>query len=181
MKIGAKFSTCRKYRYALWRTWDESKPYAMFVGLNPSTADEVEDDPTVTRCINFAKSWGYGGLCIANIFAYRATKPSDMMAAQEPIGSSNDDWLIKLACDAGVVVAAWGNGGRHQNRSKHVVKLLPKLHCLKMNTSGEPAHPLYLNSDSQPVPMVYRKKYGICLANLKELYIRLRNTWRTLI
>jgi len=154
MKTDAQLSACRKYRYALWRIWDETRPYAMFVGLNPSTADEIENDPTIIRCINFAKSWGYGGLCMANLFAYRATEPDDMMAQPEPVGTGNDDWLIKLANDAGVIIAAWGNGGGHLNRSKQVVELLPNLHCLKMNKSGEPAHPLYLKSDLQPMPMV---------------------------
>ena len=92
LKNTAKLSECRKYRFALWRTWDDSKPYVMFVGLNPSTADETTDDPTLTRCINYAKSWGFGGVCMANIFAYRATEPSDMKAATDPIGSENNDW-----------------------------------------------------------------------------------------
>ncbi|GHX72979.1 hypothetical protein VCSRO16_3593 [Vibrio cholerae] len=73
MKNTAELSKCRKYRYALWRTWDSDKPFAMFIGLNPSTADEKNDDPTLRRCINFAKSWGYGGVCMANLFAFRAT------------------------------------------------------------------------------------------------------------
>ena len=75
MRTDAVFSDCRKYRYALWRVWDESKPVAVFIGLNPSTADEVNDDPTVKRCVNFAQEWGYGGLCMANLFAFMATDP----------------------------------------------------------------------------------------------------------
>ena len=149
----AKLSDCRKYRFALWRTWDDSKPYAMFVGLNPSTADEADDDPTLIRCIHYAKSWGYGGVCMANLFAFRAIKPSDMMATQDPVGSANDSWLVQLAKDAGIVVAAWGNDGNFQNRSKNVVCLLPRLYCLKINKSGEPAHPLYQKADLQPIPM----------------------------
>jgi len=97
MKTDAKFSTCRKYRYALWRIWDDSKPYAMIVGLNPSTADETKNDPTISRCINFSKDWGYGGLCMANLFAFRATKPSVLMSSNDPVGSANDDWLKKLS------------------------------------------------------------------------------------
>jgi hypothetical protein len=153
LRTDAKLSDCRKYRFALWRIWDESKPYAMFIGLNPSTADEVENDPTINRCINYAKSWGYGGLCMANLFAFRATAPMDMMAAIDPIGVGNDEWLVKLAENAGVVVAAWGNSGSHLNRSKQVLELLQNLHCLRMNKSGEPAHPLYQKSDLQPMPM----------------------------
>jgi len=82
----AKLSVCRKYRYALWRIWDKSKPIVLFISLNPSTADEKEDDPTIRRCIGFAKSWGYGGLCMANLFAYRTKSPSEMMSAKDRLG-----------------------------------------------------------------------------------------------
>ena len=125
----------------------------MFVGLNPSTADETTDDPTLTRCINYAKSWGYGGVCMANLFAFRATEPVDMKATENPIGAENDKWLKKLAKDAGLVVAAWGNDGSYLGRSKQVIKLIPGLHCIKLNKSGEPAHPLYQAAKLQPVPM----------------------------
>jgi hypothetical protein len=153
LKKDASLSTCRKYRFALWRIWDEALPYAMIIGLNPSTADEVEDDPTIGRCIDFAKSWGYGGLCMANLFAYRATDPEDMIKASDPIGAENDQWLINLAKDAGVVVAAWGNDGSYKGRSKEVIQLIPSLHYLKLNKTGEPAHPLYLKGTLKPVPM----------------------------
>jgi hypothetical protein len=154
LKNTAKLSGCRNYRYALWRTWDSSKPFVMFVGLNPSTADEMSDDPTLTRCINFAKSWGYGGVCMANLFAFRATEPSDMKASDDPIGTENNTWLKKLAKDAALVVAAWGNDGSYLERSEQVKKLLPNLYCLKLNKSGEPAHPLYQAAKLKPVPIV---------------------------
>jgi hypothetical protein len=150
MKNTAEFSVCRKYRYALWRTWDDSKSYALFICLNPSTADEINNDPTVTRCINFAKSWGYGGICMANLFAFRATEPSKMKSQLEPIGRDNNQWLIKLAREAGVVVAAWGNDGGYLGRSKEVSSLVPNLHFLKLNKSGEPSHPLYLSAELTP-------------------------------
>ncbi len=153
MKNTAELSQCRQYRYALWRTWDESKPYVMFIGLNPSTADENTDDPTLRRCMNFAKSWGYGGVCTANLFAYRATQPEDMKASADPIGSSNDEWLKTLADEAALVVAAWGNDGSFLGRSDRVLELVPNLHCLKLNKSGEPAHPLYQAATTQAVPM----------------------------
>lgn len=153
MKTDAKLSDCRKYRYALWRIWDESKSYAMFIGLNPSTADETEDDPTIRRCITFAKTWGYGGLCMANLFAYRATAPSEMMSAQNPVGPENDIWLKNLAKDAGILVAAWGNNGTYLGRSKEVLMILPNLKYLKLNKSGEPAHPLYQSGTATPMPM----------------------------
>ena len=153
MKNTAKLSECRKYRYALWRTWDDSKPYVMFVGLNPSTADENTDDPTLTRCINYAKSWGYGGVCMVNLFAYRATEPSDMKASNDPIGSENNKWLKNMAKEAALVVAAWGNDGSYLGRSKQVLEIIPNLSCLKVNKSGEPAHPLYQAAKLKPVPM----------------------------
>ena len=155
--MDAKLSDCRKYRYALWRTWDDSKPYVMIVGLNPSTADEARDDPTLTKCIKFAKYWGYGGVCMANLFAFRATKPSDMMASSDPVGLENDSWLSKLSKDAGIVVAAWGNDGSHLGRSSAIKAMLPNLHYIKMNKSGEPAHPLYLRSSLVPTPMIFNK------------------------
>jgi len=153
LKNTAKLSKCRKYRFALWRTWDDSKPYVMFVGLNPSTADENTDDPTLTRCINYAKTWGFGGVCMANLFAFRATEPAVMKAEKDPVGAKNNEWLKKLASDAGLVIAAWGNDGPYLMRSQQVRELLPNIHCLKMNKSGEPAHPLYQKADLQPVPM----------------------------
>ncbi|MBB5188721.1 hypothetical protein HNQ57_003012 [Zhongshania antarctica] len=153
LKKDAKLSECRKYRFALWRIWDDSKPHVMFIGLNPSTANETEDDPTLTRCINYAKSWGFGGVCMANLFAFRATAPEDMLTACDPVGHENDKWLIKLSGKAGLVVAAWGNTGCHIGRSHQVKQLLPNLHCLKMNKSGEPAHPLYQKSNLLPKQM----------------------------
>lgn len=94
----AYFSPCRKYRYSLWREWDATaetkhEGYAMIVGLNPSTADEIHDDPTIRKCINFAQAWGYRALCMTNLFAYRATKPNVMRAAAEPVGPENDEVL----------------------------------------------------------------------------------------
>jgi len=107
----AEFSPDRVHRYELWRTWDKSKGIAMFIGLNPSTADEIKNDPTVTRCINYAKKWGYGGMIMSNIFAYRATDPKIMKGATDPVGPDNDEWLVKSSKEAGLIVAAWGNHG----------------------------------------------------------------------
>ncbi len=150
MEKGAALSPCRRYRYALWRIWDEQKPLVLFIGLNPSTADEQYDDPTLTRCINFAKAWGYGGVYTANLFAYRATKPKDLFKRKRIIGKDNNDWLNTLAAKVDLVIAAWGNDGRYQNRANQVKQQLPLLHYLKMNKSGEPAHPLYLKADLAP-------------------------------
>ncbi|BHH83661.1 DUF1643 domain-containing protein [Desulforhopalus sp. 52FAK] len=149
----AKFSDCRKYRYALWRIWDSEKPYAMFICLNPSTADETEDDPTIRRCINYAKHWGYGGLCMVNLFSFRATKPTDMKNTDDPIGPENDAFLIKFAKKAGVIVGAWGNHGSFMNRSSEIKKLISNIKCLKQNVSGEPVHPLYQKKTATPIEM----------------------------
>ena len=147
------FSPCRTYRYALWREWSSGDGYAMFVGLNPSTADETQDDPTIRRCIAFAEAWGYSGLCMTNLFAYRATKPADMKAAVDPVGPDTDRHLQTLAASAGVIVAAWGVNGTHKGRDIEVRKLLPVLHCLQLTKSGHAKHPLYLLKTLTPVPM----------------------------
>jgi hypothetical protein len=154
MRTDAVFSKCRKYRYALWRIWDDSEPYAMFIGLNPSTADETQNDPTINRCVNYSKKWGYGGLCIVNLFAFRATDPSVMIASDDPIGSDNDNWIKKLSIDAGVIVAAWGNEGSYLGRSKQVIDLVPNLKCININKTGEPFHPLYQSSSARPIGFV---------------------------
>lgn len=146
-------SPCRTYRYTLWREWIGGDGYAMFVGLNPSTADETQDDPTIRRCIGFAKSWGYAGLCMTNLFAFRATKPEDMKAAADPVGPENDTHLRTLAAEAGVIVAAWGANGTYRGRDAEVQKLLPSLHCLALTKGGHPGHPLYLLKTLSPVPM----------------------------
>ena len=151
--MDAKFSTCRKYRYALLRNCDKSKPYLIIIGLNPSTADENKNDPTITRCINFSKSWGFGEVCVTNHFAYRATVPSDMKTSKNPIGTENDAWIYKLSKEASIIVAARGNDGSFLNRSEEILGKLRNLHCKKINKSGHPAHPLFLKTDLKPVPM----------------------------
>lgn len=152
--MGAIFSPCRKYRYAIWRNWNESIPRALIIGLNPSTADENNDDPTILRCMRFAKSWGYGGVSVANLFAYCATLPRVMRSINDPRGKDNDIWISKLASDAAIVVAAWGNDGNYLNRSREIQGKISNLYCIKINKNGEPAHPLYLKSDLKPVPFI---------------------------
>lgn len=149
---GANFSPDRVYRYDLWRTWLGGEGFAMFVGLNPSTADETQDDPTIRRCIAFAKAWGYAGLCMTNLFAFRATKPEDMKRADDPVGPQNDMVLKERANRAGVVVAAWGAHGTYKNRAWWVQSMLPKLHYLRLTKDGHPGHPLYLPKTLTPQP-----------------------------
>ena len=146
LKSDAKFSSCRRYRYTLWRIWDASKPFVMFIGLNPSKADETQDDPTITRCKNFAKSWDFGGICVTNLFAFRATFPDNLKASKKPIGEENDAWIHKISTEAGIIIAAWGNDGIYLNRAKAIKNSISNLNCIKKNKSGEPSHPLYLKN-----------------------------------
>ena len=143
----ANFSSCRKYRYSLSRIWDKQKKFVLFIGLNPSTADEGMDDPTIRRCSGYAQHWGYGGFMIVNLFAYRTTFPSNLKKVKSPVVSENDKYIIKLSKKADITVAAWGDNGNLYNRDKQVLSLVPNLVCLKINKSGQPAHPLYLNKD----------------------------------
>src|SRR3989442_436141 len=109
MERSAHFSKCRRYRYALWRTWDPREPSVLFIGLNPSTADANEDDATVTRCTGFAQAWGYGQLVIANLFAYRTPRPEILRSTAHAIGRANNSWLLRLASESDLRVAAWGD------------------------------------------------------------------------
>jgi hypothetical protein len=152
LDCSASFSSCRLYRYCLWRKWGDA-PYCMFVGLNPSTADETQDDPTIQRCIGYAKRWSYGGLCMVNLFAFRATQPQDMLVAKNPIGPDNDRTLKTLSQGAGIVIAAWGKHGKHMGRDEQVRALLPDFYCLKQNRDGSPIHPLYVRGDAIPYQM----------------------------
>lgn len=152
MECTAIFSQCGRYRYALGRIWDSHSQHVAFVGLNPSTADERVDDPTIRRCIAFARAWGFGGIQVLNLFAYRATRPADMLCQQDPVGPDNDHHLATRARSAALVVAAWGTLGTHLARDRAVRALLPNLHCLRLTKHGHPAHPLYLPAHLRPVP-----------------------------
>jgi hypothetical protein len=149
------FSPCRKYRYTLWRTWELTKGYCQFIGLNPSTADETQDDPTIRRCINYAKLCGCGALCMTNIFAWRDTDPEKMKKAIDPIGPENDSCLMDVALKASLVIAAWGTHGVYLYRGIKVKQILQNhcvLWCLGTNADGSPKHPLYLRKDAKVIP-----------------------------
>jgi len=154
--VSALFSRCGRYRYRLRRHWEPGTMNVMFLMLNPSTADEHKNDPTVERCQRYAQAWGYGGIVVCNLFAYRATKRKDMLKFAEPVGPENDLHILNEAQYAGVVVCAWGNEGAHLGRSQQVVKMLRDnkvpLHYLILTKAGEPGHPLYLKKDLQPIP-----------------------------
>lgn len=149
----ALFSECGQYRYSLSRVWEPGKPYALFIGLNPSYANAEQDDRTLTRCISFAKRWGYGGIYIVNLFAYVHADRFEMLKVDNPIGVDNDKFITEYITNAGVVVAAWGNEGRHLGRSSFIRKFLPaNTMCLALNYTGEPKHPLYVTNDTELIP-----------------------------
>lgn len=162
-ETGAEFSTCEKYRYALWRIWGNSlfgNSHALvnFVMLNPSTADASLDDPTIRRCIGYAKSWGYSGVYVTNLFAYRATDPKEMLAASDPIGEENDVWIKEVSRICNLTVAAWGTMGEHLQRAAKIKEMLPDLHYLKLSKEGHPCHPLYLPKGLQASPFIQQRK-----------------------
>ena len=152
MKSNAILSSDRKYRYVLERAWDESLPKAMFIGLNPSMANETKDDPTVKRLITFAKSLNYDGFYLLNLFAYRSTQPENLWKVKNPIGNTNDDYILEYSNLSDMVIACWGNKGTYKNRSKEVSDLLNQLHCFGKNKTGQPKHPLYLKRTASIVP-----------------------------
>ncbi len=147
-----------RYRYRLTRVWNPDGPMVLFIGLNPSTADATHDDPTVRRCVRFARDWGFGGLLLGNLYAHRATRPADLAAAASPVGRGNDQALRAMAGMAGSVIVAWGNGGLGNGRDVAVLGLLERpVLCLGTTARGAPRHPLYVAAGTRPVP--YRPQY----------------------
>lgn len=142
MKRRAKISKC--YRYALWREWNAEKPQVLFIMFNPSTADHRRDDPTIRKCIRFAKKWRCGRLVVANLFAFRTSNPKELKASGAPIGPKNDLWIRKLSRQSDLIVVAWGNNGGFGNRDKTVAAMLRKPKCLGLTERGFPRHPLYM-------------------------------------
>lgn len=156
---GAVFSADRRHRYRLWRTWDDSKRPLTFVMLNPSIADEHDNDPTVERCQRRAVAMGYGGLRVANIFALCSTDPAALYVEPDPVGPDNDAAILALAQEAGLVICAWGNHGNLHGRGEAVLTLLRAAgitpHHLGLNgTTADPVrtpkHPLYVGYEVQP-------------------------------
>ncbi|MER9706091.1 DUF1643 domain-containing protein [Mesorhizobium sp. M0204] len=149
----ATFSPCRTWRYRLERRWAPG-PKAAFILLNPSTADETKDDPTIRRCIGFAKAWGFGGLVLGNIFALRSTDPRGLYSHADPVGPGNDAALFAIAREADKVICGWGTHGALYRRGDMV--RLALLHkgatplALKVTAGGFPGHPLYISADTVP-------------------------------
>ena len=154
IKSIAEFSECMQYRYSLIRDFASGKGSINFIMLNPSTANETFNDPTVARCENRAIDGGFAQMVVTNIMAYRATDPNDMRSSNDPVGSENDKAILAFAEKADEVICAWGEHGKFLDRGNHVKALL-KSHnistkALKINKSGHPAHPLYLPKKLEP-------------------------------
>ncbi len=150
----AVYSDCEAYRYRLERVWHEG-PRVVFVMLNPSTATEAQNDPTVERCERRARALGFGGFAVGNIFGFRATDPKLMRAAADPVGPGNDAAILAMAAQADRVICAWGTHGAHLGRGAVVQALLRglglPLYHLGLSQAGLPKHPLYIGYDVQPV------------------------------
>jgi hypothetical protein len=149
-RSGARFSEDGKYRYLLWRVWDESKPCIMFIGLNPSTATAAMDDPTIRRVKGFAKSWGYGGVYMANLFAFISPYPKDLLTVADPI-KDNDIWLKSTALNCKDILFAWGSFPEAEKRAAEVIEMFPNAVCLGLNKNGTPKHPLYIKANQQQI------------------------------
>jgi hypothetical protein len=144
------------YRYSLWRHLGDGPGRVLFVMLNPSTADETTDDPTIRRCATFATGWGYGHLEVCNLFAYRAIDPRQLRRVGDPVGPLNDSMIARAANRAHCVVVAWGVEGARSRRADVVMGLLRSstVYCVGTTRDGFPRHPLYLRGDSLLAPFV---------------------------
>ena len=152
---GAEFSPNRSYRYRLWRRWGNAAP-AYFCMLNPSTANETDLDPTLRRCVGFAKSWGCGGIVVVNLFAVVSPDPKVLLAHPDPVGPRNDEVLFAAADSAKTFVVGWGAFPEAKERARAIMPVLMcgdrAAMCLGTNADGSPKHPLYLPKTSDLIP-----------------------------
>lgn len=167
----AVFSPDDKYRYLLGRTWgvenqtltpDEpeqlgiSGTLCIWIMLNPSTADHTVDDPTIRKCIKYARTWRMAGIIVANLFAYRATDPRELDKVEDPIGPANDSILYRVTRTPlpAIVVGGWGNKlPRRFRRRGAQLHLGRRVHCVAVNNDGSPRHPLYVRDDAPLVEL----------------------------
>lgn len=154
-RSGAVISPCGKFRYRLWRRWDNSLPRVLWIMLNPSTADARLDDPTIAKCIAFAKLWGYGGIEVVNLYAYRTSSPKELKRSGYPIGQHNDSTIVALLRvireDGGRVVLAWGAHAQEERATwllEHRWQIGP-FYYLHQNAGGSPKHPLYISYETK--------------------------------
>lgn len=152
---GAIFSPNRQYRYSLTRSWtdlfDEESAQVLYICLNPSTADDKQDDPTIRRCVGFAEREGFKVMELVNIFAIRSTDPGILKIHTDPVGPDNDEFILSAAARSEKIIIAWGNHGLVNDRHSEVLALLTdfELHCFGKNDCGCPKHPLYLSKEEE--------------------------------
>ena len=154
----ATFSKDRRYRYLLQRCVGASQSRVLFIMLNPSSADEERNDPTIRRCIGFARDWGFGLLEVVNLFALMSTDPKGLLETEDPVGPDNEATIQAALQRADRVILAWGNhGSHHKERAAHVTKMALDVstpHHLGLTKLGFPRHPLLLPRDTAPSPLI---------------------------
>jgi hypothetical protein len=155
LESGAVFDTSGRYRYSLWREWSAYHQRIVFILLNPSTANEQRDDPTIRRCIGFARAWKFGSVEVVNLFAHRSTDARELLKVDDPVGDENDLFLIRAVARCSTVVVGWGSRGTLLGRDRQVMSLLTgkkNVFCLGITKEGQPRHPLYVKGDTSLVP-----------------------------
>ena len=161
----ADFSDDRRHRHSLTRRWaGESPMMCAFVGLNPSIADSFVDDPTIRRCIGFAREWGYSGLVMLNIFDLVSTDPKGLRQADDPVSDLNEGAFYEMLPKCDLVICAWGTHGGYLGQGRSVLEWIEAAghvpHVLRLTKHGHPSHPLYLPSYLKPQPWDWRQSYG---------------------
>ncbi len=154
MKTGAEFSTCKKYRYALWRIWDESKPLVMFIGLNPSVANDITDDPTIKRVASISRYNSFGGFYMMNCFPLVSTDPAALYDFYDTPFHDLEDienmrWLLDIKKICSTVVFAWGNFDVVKDRAESIIGYFKEAKALHINKNGSPKHPLYCKTETK--------------------------------
>lgn len=144
----AIISNDKQYRYTLTRIWDDKEKLIMFIMLNPSTADSNNNDNTIRRVCNFAKSWGYGGIHVVNLYAFRSTDKTMLKKIQDPIGKDNIFYITSLIKDVDKIIYAWGD---NRKEPEWLLNLVKNPYCIELSTKGIPKHPLYLKKDLKPI------------------------------
>lgn len=147
--MSAQFDRTGRYRFSLHRRWETGQGLATFVMLNPSSADHQKNDPTISRCIQLSRHWGFSGLNVVNLFAYRTASPAHLRKIVRPIGKENDSHILANARSASRIILGWGNHGCWKERDQHVISLLADfdLWCIGITKSGQPKHPLYATAN----------------------------------
>lgn len=161
MHKGAILSSSKKHRLQLWREWDSNMPKVLFIMLNPSTADHQQDDPTLRRCMDFAKYWGYGGLYIGNLYSLRTPDPGTLINVSKFSHRDNYKHVSTMSLQCQLVVCAWGNYPiiKKLGIPLNIFKQLnQKLHCIALSKTGTPKHPLYLKKSLTPIPFALENK-----------------------